>query len=355
MTIQHRPTRPAECLVNLDLDGGWHVESFLNRPPTATGGRFSVGYKVRHKDGRTAYLKALDFSLAFQAQDPARELEILTRAYNFERDLLAKCSENKFDRVVTPVADGWVKVPGTFGDLRNVAYLIFNLARGDIRSELEHWHTFDVAWALRSLHQSAVGLAQLHSVGIAHQDLKPSNVLVFPDEGSKLSDLGRASHINTPSAVDGFRIPGDTGYAPPEQWYGWCNAPGFSVRYLADMYNLGSLILFFFLNCSATTAIGSRISQKHAKNFSGSDFIHDLPYIQHAFAEVLDELHERVQELAGDLAEEILVTARQLCEPDPRRRGDPKVLGSAHRPQHDLQPYISRFDRLAKHAERRMT
>lgn len=356
MKLDERPTRPAECLLGLDLEGGWHVDSYVYRPPTSTGGKFSVGYLVVNKDKGKGYLKALDFSAAFQSPDPARALEELTKAYNFERDLLAQCKGQKLRRVVVPLADGWVKVPGNFGDLCNVAYLIFELATGDIRNEVANWQKFDLAWVLRSLHHSAVGLQQLHSLGIAHQDLKPSNVLVFPIEGSKISDLGRASHINIPSKVDNLPVPGDVGYAAPEQIYryGWGSLPSFSLRCVADLYHLGSLIFFFFLNCSASTAINYKISEKHIKNFTRSDFVHDLPYIQNAFTEVLDELRESAEKLAGDLADELVMIAQQLCEPDPRRRGDPRVLSWAYVPQYDLQAYISRFDRLAKIAEMRM-
>ena len=50
-------TRPALSLSGLTLDGGWTVVELMHRPPTATGGHFSVGYRVRHQDGREAYLK----------------------------------------------------------------------------------------------------------------------------------------------------------------------------------------------------------------------------------------------------------------------------------------------------------
>lgn len=346
--------RPAECLVGRDLPGGWHVDSIVHRPPTSTGGKFSVGYLVVNTDGRKAYLKALDFSAAFQQPDPARALEDLTKAYNFERDLLAQCKKQRLRRVVTPLADGTVKVPGNFGDLGNVPYLLFELATGDIRNEVAKWQKFDLAWALRSLHQSAVGLQELHLTGIAHQDLKPSNVLVFPIEGSKLSDLGCASHIQIPSRVDKLNIPGDIGYAAPEQNYGWRHSQDFSSRYIADLYHLGSLIFFFFLSCSATSAIQLKISQKHAKEFTNSDFPQDLPIIQHAFGEVLADLRASVESSTGDLADEIVMIAQQLCEPDPRRRGDPGALAAAYRRQHDIQAYISRFDRLARKAEIRM-
>jgi len=144
--------RPAECLLGLDLPGGWHVDSFVHRPSTSTGGKFSVGYVVENTDGRKAYLKALDFSSAFEQPDFTRGLENLLKAYNFECDLLEQCKDKKLRRVVTPLAKGTVRVPGDFGPVGNVAYLILPLATGDIRNEVEKWRKFDLAWALRSLH-----------------------------------------------------------------------------------------------------------------------------------------------------------------------------------------------------------
>jgi len=157
-------------------------------------------------------------SIAFQQEDWPRALEDLLKAFNFERTLLAQCKDKRLRRIVMALEDGTVQVPGNLEDFGKVPYLIFELAEGDIRKEVGKWQTFDVAWALRSLHQSAVGLEELHLAGIAHQDLKPSNVLVFPVEGTKVSDLGRASQMGASSPNDGFAIPGDRGYAPPEQW-----------------------------------------------------------------------------------------------------------------------------------------
>ena len=344
--------RPADCLCGLELEGGWHVNSIIKPAPASTGGHFSVGYHVTGRNGRPAYLKALDFSEAFQDPDFPRRLEEMTRAYNYERDLLAKCRDRRLDRIVTPLADGSIEVPGGFGPLGKVSYLIFELASGDIRKEVASWPQFDVAWSLRSLHQTSIGLRQLHSVGVAHQDLKPSNVLVFPELGSKVADLGRASYINTPSRVDACQIPGDVGYAPPEQWYGW-RSSGFDARYLADLYLLGSLVFFYFAKCSATQAIHAKLSIAQGMNLTRVNFLQDLPYIQHAFSEARADLTIEIRTLAGDLADEIIMIVTQLCEPDPRRRGDPRVLESKI-PPYDLQPYISRFDRLSTIAEMRM-
>lgn len=350
--------KPAEALTGLDLDGGWHVDERVKKDPKGTGGYSSISYFASNKEGGRAFLKALDFSSALQSEDQSHSLYMLTSAYEHERNLLHQCKDKKLRHVVVPLADGTAKVSDIFNVLDRVPYLIFPMAMGDIRDEVERWKEFekkfDLAWALRSLHHSAVGLQELHGIGIAHQDIKPSNVLVFPVEGSKLTDLGSASQVGNPSRSDKMMVAGDPSYAVPEQWYGWSQSPDFADRYLVDLYRLGSLIFFFFADCSATDAIQLKLSIKYGKKFKRSDFVSDLPYMQHAFGETLNDLRALVQELAGDLTDEIIMIAQQLCDPDPLRRGDPIARAAKYRRQYDIQAYISRFDRLAKTAEIKM-
>lgn len=182
---------PADSLDGKNLGNGWKITEKITKGPYSTGGRFSVGYKVEN-NGSQAYLKALDFSAASKAKDPARELQAMTEAYNFERDILDKCKVRRLDRVITPILDGSLTVEG-FGDFSLVHYLIFEMASGDIRKVIGDFKAFELHWCLQSLHNVAVGLQQLHSSGIAHQDIKPSNVLVMNDKSSKIGDLGRAS------------------------------------------------------------------------------------------------------------------------------------------------------------------
>ena len=342
--------KPAECLTNLKLKDGWTVVSIIKPAPRSTGGHFSIGYLVRNSNGKKAYLKALDFSTAFQAPDPARELQSMTEAYNFERDILTKCKDRKLSRVVTPIADGTVTVAGNFGHLGTVCYLIFEHARGDIRKEIEQFAAFDLAWCLRSLHQTAVGLKQLHGAGIAHQDLKPSNVLVFSDAGSKIADLGRASDSNLKSQFDHNQVPGDVGYAPPEQFYYSSGGREFSDRCLSDLYLLGSLFFFYFTGCSATQAMQAKTRGFKGINFSNNDFHNDLPYIKRAFNESVQDLKAEIIPFAGDLADEIIKIVIELCEPDPKLRGDRQAIG--RQPLgYNLERYVSRLNLLARKAE----
>ncbi len=72
----------AALLTGLTLDGGWTVEAIDERPEGATGGFFSVGYLVKDANGRTGYLKALDFSLV--ASGGTEALQAAIEAFNFE-------------------------------------------------------------------------------------------------------------------------------------------------------------------------------------------------------------------------------------------------------------------------------
>ena len=343
---------PALRLVGRSLDDDWKVLSFVHRPTTATGGRFSVGYHVQHKDGRNAFLKALDFSAAFQSPDASRALEAMTSAYNFERNLLRVCKTARMRRIATPLADGSISVPG-FGALGTVMYIIFELAAGDIRSHHESLADFDLAWCLRSLHNTAVGLSQLHRAGIAHQDLKPSNVLYFPDDGSKVSDLGRASHRSSPSVTDQFQVPGDTSYAPPEQRYGYRFSASFDYRYAADIYHLGSLIFFHFAGTSATGAIIAELARTMGDRSYNDDFRQDLAYWESAFHDALETLRSDAMPIAYDLSDDILLLARYLCEPDPLKRGHPKNVSQGF-DQYGLERIITGLNILAKKAEYRL-
>ncbi|MBB4383256.1 hypothetical protein [Bradyrhizobium sp. SBR1B] len=102
----------AEQLVGMTLDGGWKVVNKIAHVPSS-GGMFSVPYVVADKDGKEHFLKALDFSDAFNAPDPARALQNLTSAYNHERDVLEHCRDRRLSRVVLAVTHGYAQVPGS--------------------------------------------------------------------------------------------------------------------------------------------------------------------------------------------------------------------------------------------------
>ncbi|MCL5884430.1 MAG: hypothetical protein M1377_03645 [Deltaproteobacteria bacterium] len=346
----------AERLETLTLEGGWTVVEKITPKTTATGGRFSVGYRVRNSSGNIAYLKALDFSEAFQHPDLTVELEAMLHAYNFEVNILKQCGEKRLTRVVKALAYGTATVPGVPLPACKVPYIIFEQAEGDIRPEVGFFQAFDFAFGMRMLHHSAVGLQQLHQHGIAHQDVKPSNVLLFGKDGAKLADLGCASLDGTESPRDEHIIAGDIGYAPPDRFYKQLAAASMEERFVGDLYLLGNLFFFLFLNCSATQAIASKMGTMGIK--LSSDLVRDMAYYNHAMSKVLEDLRNSIisltmsisNRLSEEVTQELVNIASELCEPDPSKRGDP-IAKQRGWQRFSLMRYISRLDLLAKKAE----
>ncbi len=93
--------------------------------------------------------------------------------------------------------------------------------------------------ALRALAGSLAGaLADIHAAGLVHRDLKPSNVLLHPQAGAQVIDLGIAR------AMDGTRLTatglvlGTPGFMAPEQYQGAEPQPP------SDVFALGSVLAY---------------------------------------------------------------------------------------------------------------
>ena len=343
---------PAQQLTGKELPGGWKVENLITQTAGQTGGHFSTSYIVRNGN-KKAFLKAMDYAKAFSELDPAMFLEPMTAAYNFERDTLKKCES--LSRIVTVLDDGKIKIQEN-DPYSIVQYLIFELAQeGDVRSYMKFGKAFDEAWSLRIIHSAAVALRQLHSVEIAHQDLKPSNMVIFEGGYSKLADLGRASDRNKPSPHDDLKLAGDRTYAPPELLYDHIDPDWNRRRLGCDMYLLGSFVVFFYFGgVSMTHLLLNRLHTKYRPPklngiYTGS-YNDVLTYIQHYFTQIIREIHG----LESEYSEEIASSVKQLCNPDPEKRGHPIDIRRRHNP-YNLERYISIFNRLASKAESSLT
>jgi serine/threonine protein kinase len=246
----------ASKLKGMKLSGGWTAGSDLPLL-SDTGGNFSYSYLVTHDDGRKAFLKALDYSRALRSPDPPSALQALTTAYLFERSVLETCKSRRMDRIVQSIDSGHVIVDPS--ELGRVDYLVFEMADCDVRSFLSAAAAIELAWKLRSLHHIATGIHQLHSAGIAHQDVKPSNILVFGKRTSKVADLGSASQKGTVCPRDDRHFAGDPSYAPPELLYGYLDPDWANRRFGCDAYLLGSMIIFMFTGLNATGLLLSKM------------------------------------------------------------------------------------------------
>lgn len=96
-----------------------------------------------------------------------------------------------------------------------VVYIAMELMEGG-SVEQERPRFGDVAWALPLLRQLAEALNAIHSRGVIHRDVKPSNLLIAPDGELKLADFGIA-HTDRADAAATWMTTADGGKTAEEQ------------------------------------------------------------------------------------------------------------------------------------------
>jgi len=334
---------PSELLTGCVINE-WLVIEPLQTFQGQTGGFFSRGYIVQ-KNGSRAFLKAMD--LHGPMKQGLKAIENATRQFNFELELQSLCRDKRLANIVKLLENGEYQVKNMPSDdelLNKVYYLIFELADGgDIRRELNFNKCKSDSWKAFVLHRVAVALTQLHKNDIAHQDLKPSNVLSFRNENEyKLSDLGRSSSKKHAAPTDICPFPGDYNYAPPEYHYGFIPSDYHDRRYGSDAYLLGSMISFLYCGLGAINLTMMNLPKNYQEE-TGS-FSDVLPFLINAHTKSLLYLKPNFPSEQADALAEIYF---QLCHPDPQVRGHP-VTRSLPGKQIGLERYVSRFDLIAK-------
>jgi len=355
------PSFPAHLLVGITVENGWEIVEKITKPKAAneelTPGFFSVGYRAV-KGKERAFLKAFDLEAAIAMRNGNRKdptammlaVADLSGAFLSENSLLEFCKNSNLDKIVKVLQVGYASPPAGVATAAPfpVPYLMFELAEdGDIRNFILKTEIADDYWRLTHLHSVTVGLQQLHSNQICHQDLKPANVLIFKENGAKIGDLGRASSKQTPAPHDNARIPGDQRYAPPELSYGEIPTSWVDRREASDLYHLGSLMTYLFTGASANVLLYEQHlpAEFHFSNWRGR-YADVLPHLEAAFAKVVAE----VSPMFPDWARADLTTMlQQMCAPDFTKRGAPESRRQTNSPL-GLERFVSRFDLLAKQA-----
>ena len=245
----------ADQLKGLTLENGWVVTRHLAKNPNGTGGTFSQSYEVQQNNKR-GFLKAFDFSEAFNpGVDTLTEIEKYVGDYTHEREVLRHCGERRLSNVVVAVDHGSIQVPKLSAIEGRVYYLIFEMAQCDVRIQMDVSKRLDTLACMVALKDVTLGLFQVHKELIAHQDTKPSNVLVYGGNSFKIADFGRSSRRGQASRHDSFVVAGDRTYAPPELLYGFTHPDFVPRRIGCDMYMLGNLAGFLFSGTNITASM----------------------------------------------------------------------------------------------------
>lgn len=343
------PAVAAHALEGLTLKGKWRVIKKLEPKPGSTGGFFSVCYIVEDSDGE-AFLKALDFHAFFQIFAGKSIVDIVqeqSNAFKYEKELLHRCRNKRLSKVSTVIDEGEETIAGFA--IPNVPYLIFEMANGDVRSHIDFAADLNYAWKLRSLHNVAVGLSQLHSANISHQDLKPSNVLLYDNTTiSKIGDLGRSLCGDIKAPHENGLFPGDLNYAPPEHFYRYTTSDWDLRTKTTDMYLFGSLAVFYFIGVNMTTLTFKHLANPFQPNVWTGTYLDIQPYLVDAFGRALAEFRDNIGN--NDITEDLVKLVEYCCNPIPEQRGHPKTLTNTKN-QFDFTRIVSLLDIYARKAE----
>lgn len=337
----------AENLVGHVLDTGWTISKKLEKASGETGGNFSVQY-IAERNGEKCFLKAIDIEKTIIKSPSVDFMTILqgqTEEYNYERDLLLYCKEHSTSKIVLVREHGLIKEPG---HIVPVPYLTFDLADGNVKSYIKFQNDLDFAWKLKSLHDIANGLQQLHNINIIHQDVKPSNVLQFKDE-SKLTDLGRSKCGSISGPYDNMVFSGDSTYAPLEVFkeFAFLQPTEWFDRNLAmDSYLLGNLMTFYFTGLNMTAMLVRKLKVLGVSDRNTPE--ERMAFVNDAFASALEEIRSSIKYDA--FADDVVLMISQLCCPYPDKRNDEKTLRQKGS-NYALYRYITKLDLLSRRAE----
>jgi len=115
-------------------------------------------------------------------------------------------------------------------NLYQTMFIIMEFLEGQsLESLLKQQGSLPIPLAINFLTQISSALAYAHSKGIVHQDIKPANILVLPDNQIKILDFGLAC----PPGTEDMCLAGTVYYSAPEQ------IDGYAVDGRTDLYCLG--------------------------------------------------------------------------------------------------------------------
>ncbi len=198
------------------------------------GGMGVVFLAHQSRPNRDVAVKVLLLSLM---PDPSRRARFLQR-FRREADAVAALEHPN----ILPVYE--------YGEQPDLAYLVMPYVNGGtLRDRVERKGALPLEEAAGFLSKAAVALDYAHRHGVIHRDVKPQNMLLYPDKRLMLSDFGIAKVAQAAAEEDGQPSPqlttlghvvGTPDYIAPEQ------AMGHEIDGRADIYSLG-VVLFYMV------------------------------------------------------------------------------------------------------------
>lgn len=105
---------------------------------------------------------------------------------------------------------------------------------GTTTHDLRQWRRY----AIETLAAVADALESAHRLGVVHRDVKPSNILIDPAAGPRLTDFGIAIQLEAEATTRSYEIMGSVHYMSPEQ----ARDAREEVDHRSDLFSLGVIL-----------------------------------------------------------------------------------------------------------------
>ncbi len=210
-------------------------------------------YRITHLLGRggmgavyAAWHLSLEIPVAIKELTPQADLdpEMLAQLRSqFKREAmtLARLNHNNLVRVLDSFEEG------------GNAYLVMEMVEGEsLADRIGREGALPLPVVLRWAHQLLDALAYCHGQNVLHRDIKPTNIIIRPDDQAVLVDFGLVKlwDPRDPRTMTVVRGMGTPEYAPPEQY----EAESGSTDIRSDIYALGATLYHALVGQAPPTA-----------------------------------------------------------------------------------------------------
>ena len=210
-------------------------------------------YRITHLLGRggmgavyAAWHLSLEIPVAIKELTPQADLDPemlaqLRAQFKREAMTLARLNHNNLVRVIDSFEEG------------GNAYLVMEMVEGESLADcIGRAGALALPLVLRWAHQLLDALAYCHGQNVLHRDIKPTNIIIRPDEQAVLVDFGLVKlwDPRDPRTMTVVRGMGTPEYAPPEQY----EAESGSTDVRSDIYGLGATLYHALVGQAPPTA-----------------------------------------------------------------------------------------------------
>lgn len=210
-------------------------------------------YRITHLLGRggmgavyAAWHMSLEIPVALKELTPQADLDPemlaqLRAQFKREAMTLARLNHNNLVRVIDSFEEG------------GNAYLVMEMVEGEsLADRIGREGALALPLVLRWAHQLLDALAYCHGQNVLHRDIKPTNIIIRPDDQAVLVDFGLVKlwDPRDPRTMTVVRGMGTPEYAPPEQY----EAESGSTDVRSDIYGLGATLYHALVGQAPPTA-----------------------------------------------------------------------------------------------------